>query len=783
MILPDPPGEAPSSPVRRRRSLSPAELWVIRGLAAAAALIAALSSSAPTGLRLVDALWCAALAAVVTFAASRSRRMPLIWFAGIITLGGVGSLWALAALAGLGVAIAGVASSHRSRLLGAISGALVSVTMLRLPEVGFDGLTAIVVAVAVCPLLWSAYMLSPRSVRRRTRRAAEVGAGVALAIVVGFGVAAFVAEPDLRAGAKSAREGLDALRDGEQEQAAGLLDSSARRFGAALDQLDAPWAWPARLLPVVGPHAQALHAGAEAGSEIASSASVAAAEAPYRELQPSGGHVDLASVRAMQAPVAATAEALRHARDLLADARSWWLVPPVADPLEEMAAEVDETLPEAELAEEALAVAPGLLGAHGERRYLVLFTTPSETRFLGGFAGTYGILTAKDGAVSFEPSTSTGQLRAGQGERTLAQFPEFEARHGRYSLDRYFQNTTAAPDLPSNAEVTRALYEQSTGEHIDGVMVIDPYAVAAMLEVTGPMEVEGLSEPLTAQNAARYLLHEQYLGYADDNQERRDVLTAASSAMFRALLSTSLPGPAELGRALGPVTDQSRLLFHSFDPAEQALFERLGMAGRFATPADLAGDFVSLRTANSGANKLDWFLHRSLGYDARYDPGTGLVEATVTIELRNDAPPGGLPRYVIGNIRDEPPGTNTMYLSLYSPLGFESATLDGAPVGIEVQSELGANTYSRLVTVAPGSTATLELRLRGVLDMGADYRLSVLNQPMVNDDQLSVVVQPSTGDWHVSGARGPGMAVDGSGAATASHPIGTDERFAVRFEP
>ncbi len=782
-MSPPTPSEAPPRTRSSRRPPTAAELWAIRAFAAAAALIAVFSPAAPTGYRLVDALWCAALAAVVTLAASRSRRLPLIWFAGIITLGGVGSLWALAGLAGLGVAIAGVATAHRSRLLGAAGGALATITMLRMPDIGFDGFTALVSAVAVCPLLWSAYMMSPTSVRLRTRKAALIGGGVVLVVVVGFAVAAFVAEPDLRAGASNARNGLDALRDGEQQQAADLLDISARRFDTALGYLDAPWAWPARLLPVVGPHARALHAGAQAGNEIASTASLAATEAPYRQLQPSNGQVDLAAVEAMQAPVAATAEALRNAEGLLDEARSSWLVAPVADALDEMATEVSETLPEAELAEKALAVTPGLLGQDGERRYLVLFTTPSETRFLGGFAGTYGIITATDGKVSFEPSVSTGQLRAGQGERTLDQFPEFEARHGRYNLDRYFQNTTAAPDLPSNAEVTRALYEQSTGERIDGVMVIDPYAVAALLEITGPIEVEGLDEPLTADNAARYLLHEQYLDYADDNQERRDVLGAASSAMFQALLSTSLPGPAELGRVLGPLTDQGRLLFHSFDPAEQALFERLGMSGRFVTPADLSGDFVSLRTANSGANKLDWFLHRSLGYEATYDPSTGLVEATATIELRNDSPSGGLPRYIIGNIRNEPPGTNTMYLSLYSPLGFESATLDGNPVGIEVQSELGANTYSRLVSVAPGSTTTLQLKLRGVLNTGADYRLSVLNQPMVNDDQLSVTVRPATDDWHVAEARGPGITIDGSGAATASHPIGTNERFAIRFEP
>src|SRR4051812_38561889 len=89
-------GSGPTSgqpdPLERRGS----ERYVVWAVAVVAAVVAALSSAAPTGLRVADALWCAALAGLVTVAASRARRWPTIWFAGVVSAGSLGSWWVVA---------------------------------------------------------------------------------------------------------------------------------------------------------------------------------------------------------------------------------------------------------------------------------------------------------------------------------------------------------------------------------------------------------------------------------------------------------------------------------------------------------------------------------------------------------------------------------------------------------------------------------------------------------------------------------------------------------------
>ena len=191
------------------------------------------------------------------------------------------------------------------------------------------------------------------------------------------------------------------------------------------------------------------------------------------------------------------------------------------------------------------------------------------------------------------------------------------------------------------------------------------------------------------------------------------------------------------------------------------------MAGAFPRPD--GGDLVQVVTSNKGNNKIDSFLHRSLDYDLTYDPSTGATEGTLRVTLRNDAPSSGLPPAVIGsNDQGLAPGTNLSFVSLYTPLGLRTARLDDQEAGLEFQHELGWSVYSTYVTIPPGASRTIELRLFGTLEPRETYRLLVRAQPVVNPDEVHVRVH-ATGGWELARARGltvdPGR--DGAGTQTS----------------
>lgn len=773
-----PPVEA-AEPVRYRRS-QPYVRWAIWGLAAAAALGAVLAPGRPTGLAVVDAAWRAALAVVVTMAASRSRRWPAVWMAGIACAlsGGVALVLAVGSFA---LAAVGALGTLRNRLLGAAVGALAIQALLRLPDRGFHGLSALVVVAAIAPVLYSGYDCAHRSTRRLVRRGIVVGALVAALFAAGLAVGMALAYPDLHRGIDATRAGHASLERPNLEVAASKFDDAAAAFGDARSALDGPWAQPARLLPVLSQHRDVMADASRSGGKLARSASEVATVAPYQELRAAAGQVDLRQVERMQQPVASSVEILRETTSVIEGTRSPWLLPMVTDEIDRFSAELADALPEAELASEALDLSPAMLGAQGPRRYLVLFTSPAETRFLGGFAGAYGILDARDGKVTFSESGNISDLNqiGDPTSRTLPAFPglaEYQARYDRFFPQRFFQNLTVSPDLPTDAVVTRHLYEQSTGGAIDGVIVADPYALAGFLELTGPVDVDGVADRITAENVVDYLLVDQYFAFADDNEARRERLTDVADATFDALTNRELPGPRRIGKALSGAVAEKHLMVWMFDEADQQLFDGMDAGGRFEPGA---GDFFSLRTANGSANKIDSYLQRAVNYDVAFDPTTGQTDAVASITLQN-TPPLLAPDYVIGNTSGEPPGTNVMYLSFYTPLQLVAATRDGQPVATSAHRELGVNVYSLEIAVPPNGTVALDLQLSGLLEPGAEYELLASSQPLVNDDQVTLSVRSSDPTW---ATRSTDELVANARSATWSGQLERDREWRAEFMP
>src|SRR5262249_28507283 len=142
---------------------------------------------------------------------------------------------------------------------------------------------------------------------------------------------------------------------------------------------------------------------------------------------------------------------------------------------------------------------------------------------------------------------------------------------------------------------------------------------------------------------------------------------------------------------------------------EEQLLETVGIAGDM--PALDGADGWSFSVSNTGGNKIDAYLQRKAGYEATTDPATGVTTGTIRIELTNTAPAEGLPNYVIGNRVGKPIGTSSLLVTLYSPLGLDQVTVDGAVVGVTPGTEDGWNTYRFSVDTAAGATATIEATL------------------------------------------------------------------------
>jgi Protein of unknown function (DUF4012) len=185
----------------------------------------------------------------------------------------------------------------------------------------------------------------------------------------------------------------------------------------------------------------------------------------------------------------------------------------------------------AQRAGQGLRLAAGLWGPAGSARWFLAFQNPAELRGTGGLIGEYGIL---ESAPAGPKLTTVAHyqdldLRTREGVELPRQLA---SRYDRFAVDRAWSAVNIPPDMPAVGRIVTRLYQQTTGDRIEGVIAADPLAVAQVLRVSGPIQAGEVR--LTAENVASETLVQAYVRYADDNAARRRFLEQTARATFEA---------------------------------------------------------------------------------------------------------------------------------------------------------------------------------------------------------------------------------------------------------
>ena len=703
------------------------------------ALVAALwtGSVAPTGNGGVDALERALLVAVGALAGSRARRWPMFVIAALAAVLAEGVGLALA-LGGVAAATALLTIDRRNRVVGAVAGAAVTLSLMELRPVGPLGFTVLIGAVLYLAMCVSGYQRLSGVGQRRARWAvAGVGAFVVIGLAVA-GVVALGARNSVETAVDDTRRGAAAVRDGETGGATELLNEASAGFEDVSTRLGAVWLFPARMVPGVAQNVDALRAGADMGSDLNGSAAFAATSVDYQALRQEGGGVNLAQLKATEVPVGALASSLDAAVDGLAGIESPWVVAPLRTRLDEVAAEVDDLAAETELARLALADAPALLGADGPRRYLVMVANPAEGRDFGGFMGGWALLLVNDGAIDLEDSGTPRELYGPTGDR---QPPLPQSDYPPAFMDmapgRFTQNWTSSVDLDVVAAAATNLLEANGRGKIDGVIYADPAALAEFVALTGPIPVPGTVAEINATNTEAFFTRDQFQVLSQD-EAGDEAIGDLTGEIFDRLGSADLPGPRALGDAFGPLVRDGHLAMATGEDGDRALLDRLGLS---APLPQTNGDLLAIVERNKAPNKLDVFLTRSHAYDVAWSSDTGARTATLSSTYTNDvADPARLPPVVVGNQTDAPAGTQIREVSVLSPSRNASLEVDGERTPSRLALEEGLYRHSVSVEIPPGGTVELRWRLEGTLPSGP-YDLTLVRPANAGTSDTTVVVR------------------------------------------
>ncbi|MBE7194197.1 MAG: DUF4012 domain-containing protein [Gordonia polyisoprenivorans] len=375
----------------------------------------------------------------------------------------------------------------------------------------------------------------------------------------------------------------------------------------------------------------------------------------------------------------------------------------------------------------AIKVVPTVLGAQGPRRYMITFANDAEIRGTDGIAGAFVIARADKGMVTFDTAKADNYLVG-----TRAKGVDLgSSYYGLYQgAAKDYRDSTWSPNFPSVAKIWASMWQQKTGQTLDGSLVLDPTALGYLLAVTGPVTVDG-DTAITSQNVVQYTqqgLYEQYPSLQQNDARKRFLLDLAD-AVSASILSPKVD-LAGLLHAAGQGAVEHRLMFYSKDSPVERQVAAVSLGGTL--PAQSV-PFVGIDLTNESQSKLDYYLHARL--DVRRTGCGATRDVIATLTLANDSP-SDLPKYVIGNSGSH--RTETLDVTVLGSEGtkFRQVQADGRTPFHSTGADDNHPGYTALfVPIKQGGTVQIVFSMTQPAGHGP---LVVRAQPMINPMTTSV---------------------------------------------
>lgn len=583
--------------------------------------------------------------------------------------------------------------------------------------------------------------------RRRARRLGLllVTGGFVGLLALGL-IPARAAQSQMEQGREAMERGRQGLLDGDAATASAAFREARSNFERALELTRTPPLRVAGWVPLLSRTPDTVVAIAEAATDVARAGeriTTAIQDLPdgLASLGPQDGAFDPAAFAALGPPMREADRLVEEARERVESTPTSLVLGAVASARAETLDLLDDLDHVLDVAGRIFDEVPLLLGSEAPVRYFVAAQNPAELRGTGGLIGAYSILTVDEGRFDFSDFRPIQELKNFRPAQVEAPNPDYAANYDRFGGAGFWLNINMTPDFPSASEAILGTYEEATGERLDGVIAADPFALAALLEVSGPVELDDLDTEIGADNVVDFATNQAYALFVDQ-QARKVVLGRVAELVFNRFMDdaevSSLSALAQTARA-------GHLLVYSTDQRVQEGLELAGVAGALAAPE---GDALAVVQNNGAGNKVDYYLDREITYRVTLRPDGGAL-STATVHLVNNAPDSGVPQYVIGPYKDvSEAGEHVSFTTVFCPsrCQLRHVRRDGEDVEVRSGEELGMQMYEDHLRIPSGGEETVEFALAlpdawEVRDGTGTYRLTYLGQTTVRPTRLRVEVR------------------------------------------
>ncbi len=560
--------------------------------------------------------------------------------------------------------------------------------------------------------------------KKKSRTKRWIGRGILIFVLLllvaagWLGVKALTVKTDFEAMQSSLRS----VSDGEDVTAA-LDDLSEHAASAASNTSDPVWR-AAEFIPALGDNFRGLRLAAQALDILAGDVG-----SSVLAMQSDGQGAVLE--RALPVLQQAGEELGEFSDELISVAAS----PSLIGPLKSGLAQVGDVV---SMAQPALQVLPSMLGADGQKNYLLVFQNNAESLALGGSAASQALISADAGKIAIAQQASSASYDEDERVDVDVDYSAVQL-YGAHLLDRV-NTSMSRPDFPTAAALLTEWWHRDIGDDaIDGVISVDPIALGYLLKATGPITVGDVE--LTSENAVEILLSKSYEWW-NPYDSKADAL--ASDAFF-ASAAVSIFDKVSSGDfnvkdmiwAVNYGIEQGSIMAYSSDDELAAMLEGQRVSGVLPTDND-DSTVVGIYFRDGSGSKIDYYMHSAADVSSACSADGITVSTTTKLHLDiSQADADDLPTYVQSRLAGAEHFRTEVFV--YGPPGttVESVTVGGeqAEVTSTDIDDLGRPVAAFATTLKPSEETTVTAVFSGAGEYGP---LEVRTTPMINTTQVSL---------------------------------------------
>lgn len=386
----------------------------------------------------------------------------------------------------------------------------------------------------------------------------------------------------------------------------------------------------------------------------------------------------------------------------------------------------------------ALQILPGVLAVDTPtKRYMIIMQNDKEIRPTGGFMTNYATFKVSNGLLDSD-FTSKDMYSIDLTLDKIDSYYDFPDPPKPYSsllkVERWYaRDMNYSPDFPTSMDQLLVFYNMAGRidpyeiKPVDGIFAIDTNVISEILDVTGPVTVNGIT--YTKDNVVLELEKIASLALAEQANRKRVLGDLMQGMLVNVFESDSNLWPKLIDKGVD-LAIRKHISVYVFDPEVQSLADKYGLGGRIKENVD--GDYAMLVSTNLGGDKTNWFTSKEVTHTLEKDGDRWLRTVKVKYQYTEPSAEYGA---LVKRFRD--------WIRLYVPVGSELVSVEGSENQEYNMSDQERNKtwYSGYLELGPGESKEITFKYYIPSDTvkNGEYKLNIQKQSGIDKEKHTVV--------------------------------------------